>query len=93
MSLPASTHPLEAVQGVPFSFFDACVYFDLSLTHDEKVHLLNNTYHALASALPPFDFYADKRITLDKIQKVLLREDFQCRQPLSDGSKYVSRCP
>lgn len=89
MSLPASTHPLEA-QKLPFSLFQANVYFDLSLTRDEKAHLLNDTYHALASALPPFDFCADTPITLDKIQKVLLREDFQCRQPLSNGSKYVT---
>jgi hypothetical protein len=90
MSLPASTYPLEAVQGLPFSLFQANVYFDLSLTRDEKVHLLNDTYHAIASALPPFDFCADKPITLDKIQKVLLHDDFQCRQPLSYGSKYVT---
>lgn len=93
MSLPASTHPLEAVQGAPFNLFQANVFFDLSLTRGEKAHLLNDTYHALASALPPFDFCADKPITLDKSQKVLLREDFQCRQPLSDGSKYVKWMP
>jgi len=79
MSLPASKHPLEAVQGLPFSLFDASVYFDLSLTRDEKVHLLNGTYHALSSALLPFDFCADKLVTLDKIQKILLRDDFQCK--------------
>ena len=66
MSLPASTHPLEAVQGPPFSLFDASVNFDLSLTRDEKVHLLNGTYRALAFALPPFNFCADKFITLDR---------------------------
>lgn len=91
MSLPASTHPLEAVQGALFSLFQANVYSDLSLTRDEKAHLLNETYQALASALPPFDFCADKPITLDKIQKVLLLKTFSADSPcLTDPSTSIS---
>lgn len=92
MSLPPSKLPLEAIQGPSFNSFAADVFFDLSLNRNERAHLLQDTYNAFSSALPPFAFNPGKPIPLSSIDKILLRDDFKCRQPPSDGAKYVNGC-